>query len=154
MGKLMGKGFIGPIGDDLPSLIAVMLALGLFFSGIVVALNTYNQKISSLNLLQGGVDMSRALLSTPVFHGCSAFASLDFLTESYGVGAEVNLGYWEDSSEAIPSGKCDVRQFSGGCASSKNYITFAYFTAIDQVTGQSDKTVYPAQLAVKVCSGG
>ena len=43
----MKKGFIGPIGDDLPSVIAVMLALGLFFSSVRYALNAYDQKIDN-----------------------------------------------------------------------------------------------------------
>jgi hypothetical protein len=57
----MRKGFIGPIGDDLPSVISIMLALGLFFSGIAFALNAYNQKMDSLRLLQGSLEVSRVL---------------------------------------------------------------------------------------------
>lgn len=38
------KGFIGPIGDDLPSLIPIVTGLVIFFSIFVLTLNTYNEK--------------------------------------------------------------------------------------------------------------
>ncbi len=38
------KGFIGPIGDDLPSLIPIVTGLVIFFSVFVLTLNTYNEK--------------------------------------------------------------------------------------------------------------
>ena len=40
------KGFIGPIGDDLPSLIPIVVALMLFFSIFSLTLNTYYTKNS------------------------------------------------------------------------------------------------------------
>ena len=49
MSKFVGKkGFIGPIGDDLPSLIPIVSALLLFFMIFTLTLNTYNQKNSAL----------------------------------------------------------------------------------------------------------
>lgn len=41
---LSRKGFIGPIGDDLPSLIPIVTGLVIFFSVFVLTLNTYNEK--------------------------------------------------------------------------------------------------------------
>lgn len=38
------RGFIGPIGDDLPSLIPIVTGLVIFFSVFVLTLNTYNEK--------------------------------------------------------------------------------------------------------------
>ncbi|MFA6065220.1 MAG: hypothetical protein WCW44_01355 [archaeon] len=38
------KGFIGPIGDDLPSLVPIVTALLLFFTIFTITLNTYNTK--------------------------------------------------------------------------------------------------------------
>jgi hypothetical protein len=63
MSKLikLNRGFIGPIGDDLPSLIMIVLALTLFFSGVLFCLNAYNQKIDNANLLTGAMDISRAV---------------------------------------------------------------------------------------------
>jgi len=58
----MRKGFIGPIGDDLPSIIALMLALGIFFSAITYSLNAYNQKLIDLDELKGSIDIGRVVL--------------------------------------------------------------------------------------------
>jgi len=38
------KGYLGPIGDDLPSLIPLMFALIIFFSSFYATVNTYNDK--------------------------------------------------------------------------------------------------------------
>ncbi|MFA6268938.1 MAG: hypothetical protein WCW13_02400 [archaeon] len=38
------KGFIGPIGDDLPSLIPIVVSLVLFFTIFALTLNTFNSK--------------------------------------------------------------------------------------------------------------
>jgi len=38
------KGFIGPIGDDLPSLVPIVVALVLFFTIFALTLNTFNSK--------------------------------------------------------------------------------------------------------------
>lgn len=42
------KGFIGPIGDDLPSLIPIVVSLLLFFTIFSVTLNAYNSKNSEI----------------------------------------------------------------------------------------------------------
>ncbi|MEI7961788.1 MAG: hypothetical protein WCI04_05645 [archaeon] len=42
------KGFIGPIGDDLPSLVPIVVALLLFFSIFALTLNSYNSKNADL----------------------------------------------------------------------------------------------------------
>lgn len=62
----MKKGFIGPLGDDLPSLIAIMLALTLFFSGLTFAMQTFNTKQSKVRLMKGAIDIGRVLTKEPV----------------------------------------------------------------------------------------
>ena len=57
------KAFIGPLGDDIPSIIAILLALGLFFSGMTFALNSFNEKSNSVSLLKASVEMSRSATS-------------------------------------------------------------------------------------------
>ena len=59
--KNIKKGFIGPIGDDLPSLVAVLLALGIFFSSLSFTFNAYNEKIASMNKLKGSIDIARVV---------------------------------------------------------------------------------------------
>jgi len=60
------KGFVGPIGDDLPSLIAIMLALTLFFAGLTFAMRTFNRKQRDVTLMKGSLDVSRAIIQEPV----------------------------------------------------------------------------------------
>lgn len=43
------RGFIGPIGDDLPSLVPLVISLLLFFSIFTLTLNTYNSKNFFIN---------------------------------------------------------------------------------------------------------
>ena len=59
----MIKGFIGPIGDDLPAIIAIMLALTLFFSGLTFALNTYDEKMYNLRIFKGSLEISKIFVS-------------------------------------------------------------------------------------------
>jgi len=42
--QLNQKAYLGPIGDDLPSLIPLMFALVIFFSSFYMTVNTYNDK--------------------------------------------------------------------------------------------------------------
>jgi hypothetical protein len=58
----MKKGFIGPLGDDLPSIISILLALSLFFSGVIYSLDVYNQKLSDMELLKGSVEIARVIM--------------------------------------------------------------------------------------------
>jgi len=58
----MKKGFLGPIGDDLPSIIALMLAMGIFFSAISYTMNIYNQKIAETETLKGSLEIGRAIM--------------------------------------------------------------------------------------------
>ena len=95
------RGFIGPIGDDLPSIVAIMLALGLFFSGVLFALNAYNQKLASLDLLKGGLEVSRVVLADGlVLKPLSEYEKLgsnaDLAAKSYGLAFK--LGFDKKSS--------------------------------------------------------
>lgn len=60
------KGFIGAIGDDLPSLIPIFLGLVVFFSVFLSVFNDYNSKNNLFNLNQEAVEISMQLKSDPV----------------------------------------------------------------------------------------
>ena len=60
------KGFIGSIGDDLPSLIPIFLGLVVFFSVFLGVFNDYNQKNKIYTLNQEAVEISMQLKSDPV----------------------------------------------------------------------------------------
>ena len=57
------KGFIGPIGDDLPSLLIVIITLTMFFSSIIFAFDLYQQKRENLNINEGALGIAKAFTS-------------------------------------------------------------------------------------------
>ena len=59
--KLNKKGFIGAIGDDLPSLIPIVVSLLLFFTIFTLTLNTYNTKNVILRKNMSLMSISREL---------------------------------------------------------------------------------------------
>ncbi len=60
------KGFIGAIGDDLPSLIPIFVGLVIFFAVFLNVFNDYNAKNKLFNLNQEAVEISMQLKSDPV----------------------------------------------------------------------------------------
>ena len=84
------KGFLGPVGDDIPTIIIIALAIALFFSGFSQAMLVYSQKKESLTLLQASLDVSRALLKSNVLpkdlgSSYGGYAQAELVAESYGV---------------------------------------------------------------------
>jgi hypothetical protein len=67
------KGFIGSIGDDLPSLIPIFLGLVVFFSVFLGVFNDYNAKNRVYTLNQEAVEISMQLKSDPVIVGYDHF---------------------------------------------------------------------------------
>jgi len=86
----MRKGFIGPIGDDLPSIIAIMLALGLFFSAVVYTLDTYNQKIADMDALKGSIEIGRVIMDRGILTEVKP-AAANYVKESYGLEYDAYL---------------------------------------------------------------
>lgn len=70
------KGFIGSIGDDLPSLIPLFFALMIFFSALAFAFTTINERNATINTYIDSLTVSRSALSD------GSFASLDEFAES------------------------------------------------------------------------
>lgn len=101
------KGFIGPLGDDLPSIIAIVLALGLFFSGLLYAVNTYNQKMIGLEVLTGSVDIGRIVTGEGIIVGdlSSLKSSAENTARSAGLNFEL---YFADSPSTTQTGQCGV----------------------------------------------
>ncbi|HNV01273.1 MAG TPA: hypothetical protein PKK60_02480 [archaeon] len=67
------KGFIGPIGDDLPSLIPIVMSLLLFFTIFAVTLNTYNTKNNSISKQTMMISSSRELKGDSIILGIDSF---------------------------------------------------------------------------------
>ena len=88
MPQAMRKGFIGPIGDDLPTMLIILLALGLFFSSVVFAFDLYNQKNEALRVGRGSLEIakvftSRGILSEADLSGNELKGMADRLAVSY-----------------------------------------------------------------------
>jgi hypothetical protein len=90
------RGFIGPISDDLPSLIAILLALSMFFSALAFALNEYNAKVSAFNKIKGTMEIGRAITSKGLLDATDSSNSLAMdvkeVAESYGLSYCITLG--------------------------------------------------------------
>lgn len=63
---LVHRGFIGPISDDLPSLIMIFTGLLIFFTSLNYAFFLYNQKMHQFYVHKGALHVSRVLLSQGV----------------------------------------------------------------------------------------
>jgi len=72
----MQKGFLGPIGDDLPSLIPLLFALTIFFSVFYFALTEFTSKASSFDNDVAVVQISNALRGTGLVSSYSSFKEL------------------------------------------------------------------------------
>lgn len=101
----MKKGFIGPLGDDLPSVVAIVLALSIFFAGLAFALNTYNQKIAGLDILKGSMDVGRVITGEGIIteNLNSLKSKAETTAHSYGIDFEL---YFADDP-GTKTGDCD-----------------------------------------------
>ena len=63
------KGFMGPIGDDLPSLIPLLFALIIFFSTFTFALNEFNLENLDINSKLEVLRVARVLRSNGIIAG-------------------------------------------------------------------------------------
>jgi hypothetical protein len=67
----MKKGFIGSIGDDLPSLIPLFFALMIFFAGLAFVFTSINDKNSQMNAYLDSLTIAKSAL------GKSSYSSYD-----------------------------------------------------------------------------
>ena len=73
-GKLTDeKGFLGPIGDDLPSLIPLVFALVIFFSTFTFAFNVFNEKNSDFQADMDVMNIARVLKGTSLISSLEDF---------------------------------------------------------------------------------
>jgi len=67
------KGFIGAIGDDLPSLIPIFLGLIIFFAVFLSSYNTYKTNTGLYSLEQEAISISMILKSEPLISDYNIF---------------------------------------------------------------------------------
>ena len=71
--KIKEKGFIGAIGDDLPSLIPIFLGLIIFFAVFLSTYNTYKSNTSLYSLEQEAISISMTIKSEPLISDYNNF---------------------------------------------------------------------------------
>lgn len=59
--RMGAKGYLGPIGDDIPSLIPILVGLVTFFAAFTFTLNEYNARTASFNADRDTLVISNAL---------------------------------------------------------------------------------------------
>jgi len=74
--KIKEKGFIGAIGDDLPSLIPIFLGLIIFFSVFLSTYNTYKSNTSLYSLRQEAISISMTIKSEPLISDYNHFQKI------------------------------------------------------------------------------
>ncbi len=52
------RGFIGPIGDDIPSIFPIIAGIVLFIATLIYANNEFSSKNDAINLRKAGLDLS------------------------------------------------------------------------------------------------
>ena len=52
------RGFIGPIGDDIPSIFPIMAGIVLFIATLIYANSEFEAKTAAINLRKAGLDLS------------------------------------------------------------------------------------------------
>lgn len=73
MVQLLNKGFLGPIGDDLPSLIPLLFALLIFFATFSFSYSTFSQKNTGFQRDIDVLNIARVLKGTNYVSGHTAF---------------------------------------------------------------------------------
>jgi len=52
------RGFIGPIGDDIPSIFPIIMGIILFIATLIYANNEFSSKNAAINLRKAGLDIA------------------------------------------------------------------------------------------------
>ena len=103
----MKRGFLGPIGDDLPSLIPLVFALIIFFYSFTFAWNIFNERSSSFNDNLAVLELASTMRGNSYLGGTGAFqanctkakASIKRIKFSVGLVALSNNPLAETGSE-------------------------------------------------------
>jgi len=67
------KGFIGSIGDDLPSLVPLFFALMIFFAALAFAFTTINNRNATINTYIDSLTIARSALGSGAYYNLTDF---------------------------------------------------------------------------------
>ena len=122
------RGFIGPIGDDLPSLIPILFGLVIFFSVFTFAFDSFDKGNQAFKLELDGLNIARQMRGSSFVSGyCNALPS-------------------ESAGAAL---KCDALGFYQKCAQLKNSVTNLNFLIglVELPLGLEEKAAGSAELS-------
>lgn len=161
------KGYIGAIGDDLPSLIPIFLGITIFFSVFLSTYNVYRNNTDYYSLKNDAINISGIIKEDPLFSDYNAFSKtcakvdtkynwtafalpLDLNTENYEV-FEVNditedalITHWESPDKVFFCGNTDIDTLTS-VLMTKEVIVYRY-----PITVQQEYYVEPAWLYVTI----
>jgi hypothetical protein len=115
------KGFVGPIGDDLPTIVAILLAIGLFFSSLIYTLDIYNQKMVDMYSMKGSIEIGRAVLESGLVSDLNPPAA-KYIAKSYALNYSA---YYDDQA----------RDSAGRKKCPDNSVRLSYLVAVNEVGG-------------------
>src|SRR3989344_5883926 len=95
---MLNKGFIGPVGDDLPSLIPLLFGLVMFFSTFTIAFNAFDSRNAEFDNDIAVMRVSRILQSNSYIYSYKNFREL---CDTIG---DVNVNFVAGISEAPSKG--------------------------------------------------
>ncbi len=105
--KLNWKGFIGPIGDDLPSLIPLIFALIIFFSAFTSSLNSFNSENSAISVKLEALKISRTLRGNGFVENFEQFQKTCETVKNSGIKFQAGLVEFKDVTSF--SSKNDIK---------------------------------------------
>ncbi len=112
--RISEKGFLGPIGDDLPSLIPLLFALLIFFSTFSFTYSVFSTKNEAFQRDIDVLNISRGLKGTNYVAGHNSFMescnSLDPTNLSY---RAVVTNFFTAPENYCPENGCDLSDLSG-----------------------------------------
>ncbi|MBI2597759.1 MAG: hypothetical protein HYW50_01030 [Candidatus Diapherotrites archaeon] len=106
---MLEKGFLGPIGDDLPSLIPLLFALLIFFGTFSFSFGVFNEKNTSFDADLAVLGISRILKGTSYITGISDFlqkcASINITKVKYRAGITNFFTAPQNYNAPLPDGQ-------------------------------------------------
>ena len=124
--KRFEKGFIGAIGDDLPSLIPIVFALLIFFSAFSSTLSVYNRSNSQVVTDMGMLSVARTLKGDSLLLNYSQFEGRcnDLRIQKFPYNFMVAIYKADKQLETVVSDFSDVRIESDDVSDSKGLENF------------------------------
>lgn len=89
------RGFIGPLGDDLPSILPILLGLMLFFAAYQYAMGIYDERVAKTDVLKGGMEVAKAALAGGLVGNDPAklMEKSAKVASSYGISQYITFSY-------------------------------------------------------------